>query len=133
MAIKIQQHSILYFGAKNVVSTTIDRWLFPGYATAQAKTEEIFIRIPFDCELSNFYVDHMKPNGNGKIIVYTVQIDSISTALKVSLPSTSLSASNLINRINVKKGQKISVLVTKALAIGAPPNNILCSLQIKNK
>lgn len=122
--------AILHWGDASIASTTATRYLTPGYDSGTAPTLTVQYRIPRDGVLQNLYIHCRAAGGNGNNVVYTVRINSINTALAVTLASNVISGSNTTNRVNVVQGDIIGIQVTKAASIGSSPDDIMASLEL---
>jgi hypothetical protein len=69
--------------------------------------------------LRNLFVRHNTPGGNGGVIVYTVRVNGVDTPITVSLASTGLVASDLVNVAAVAQGDEISIKFTKPVTAGS--------------
>lgn len=121
--------SILHWGDGNVTATTTDRFLTPGWDGGAAPTAPIQWIVPRDGILRNMHVLHNTPLGNGNVIGYTVRINSLPTTIVVTLASTGTSASDTTNIEAVSAGDVIDIQVTKALAVGTSPSNIIATIE----
>lgn len=119
--------SVLSFGAASVLTTTTTRYLYPNYQTANASTTVVQMRVPQTGTLKNFYL-HQTGAGNGNDIVYTVRVGGVATALKVTIASTGTNGSDTVNSVAVVAGDLVDIEVTKALAIGTSPSDIVATL-----
>lgn len=121
--------SVLLHGALQVAATTITRFLWPSYENTLAPTISVQYPIPRSGTIRNLRVLHGIPAGAGGLIVYTLRVNSISTALSVSMPSTDILGEDLVDAIPVNAGDFIDIIVTKAVAIGASPINITATME----
>ena len=128
----IRDAALITFGANSVSSTTSDRWLYPSYQNTLAPTIAMYFRLPFkrSGKIRNLRIFHNTPGGNGLNIVYTLQVEAISTLLSVTIPSTSQDGSNLINVASFNPGDRVSLYVQKAASIGASPLDIIASMEV---
>jgi hypothetical protein len=121
--------SLILFGNSGVASTTTTRFLTSGFDSITAPTVAIQFRIPIGGTLRNMRIHVRAGAGNGNLIVYTLRVNSIATALTVSMASTATDGSNLVAAVGVNAGDLIDIQVTKALNVGAAPSDIMCSIQ----
>ncbi len=121
--------SIVAWGDNSVVATTTTRYLTPYYHDAEAQTSPIQFRVPRAGLFRNLRVRHNTPNGNGNAIVYTLRVNGVASALTASLASTSNDASDLINSVSVAAGDLVDIEVTKALAVGTSPSDIIAVVE----
>jgi predicted transcriptional regulator len=70
------------------------------------------------------------PAGNGNLIVYTVLVNGVATALAVSMASTALDGANLVSTAVVVAGDLLALRVTKAVQVGASPINDIVTLEL---
>jgi len=117
------------FGASGIASTTTTRFLWPSFENDTAPTTAVQFRVPAACTLRNLRVRQNTTAGNGNNIVYTVRKNSVATALVVTMASTANDGSDLSNTVAFAAGDLIDIQVTKALAIGASPTNIVATLE----
>ena len=69
--------------------------------------------------------------GAGDLIVYTIHVNGLATALTVSLAATSGGAAfDLVNSVTIAQGALVSLAVTKPLAIGTSPVGIFSTLEL---
>jgi hypothetical protein len=120
----------LHWGNGSVSGTTTPRFLGPGYDTSMAGLSALQYRAPAGCTLRNLRVRHNLPAGNGAAIVYTIRINGIPSLLVVSLASTALDGSDLVDMVGVVAGDLIDLAVTKAASVGAGPADILAILEV---
>ncbi len=121
--------SIVAWGDNSVVATTATRYLTPYYHDAEAQTAAIQFRVPRAGLFRNLRVRHNSPNGNGNAIVYTLRVNGVASTLTVSLASTSSDGSDLVNSVSVAAGDLVDIEVTKALAVGTSPNDIIATAE----
>jgi len=121
--------SLLMFGNSNVSVTTATRYLSPYWSDSAAQTAVQQFRIHRAGTIRSMRVHHNSPAGNGNDIVYTLMVNSISTALTATLASTGADASNLVNSVTVAAGDLIGIEVTKALSVGTSPSDVTLSME----
>ena len=124
--------SFISWGANSVSSTTTNRYLYPWYDDSLASIAGNLIDYicPVNCTIDKMYVSHNTPGGNGNNIIYTVRKNGVATALTVTIPSTSLSGSDLVDSIIIAAGDLLDIEVTKPLSIGSSPMNIVVTCRI---
>jgi len=120
----------LIFGADSVGATTTTRYLYAGHAEGLAEVAPHFYVMPRAGTLKNLFVRHDDPAGNGGLIVYRVRRNTTATLLLVSLASTGLGSSNLINTVPVLAGDLIDLQVVKVVGVGAPPRNVKATMEV---
>lgn len=121
--------AILTFGSNDVSSTTTTRYLGPGIMDSQAATSVDQMTIPRDGFLRNMYLFVNGPGGNGNTIVYTVRINSVASALTVSMASTAATGSDTTNVVSVSEGDEIDVEITKALGVSTGPDEVRATME----
>lgn len=120
---------ILGWGANSVAASTTTRYLYPWFSDNLAETGPIQWRAPRAFTARNMRVRHNTTAGNGNAIVYTLRVNSVATALAVSLASTASDGQDLIDAIAVAAGDLVDIQVTKAAAIGSSPTNITLAME----
>lgn len=123
--------AVLGFSAGSVAATITTRSMYAwsgGQSLAQIST--IHMIMPRAGTLQNLFVRQDQPAGNGNLIVYTVRVNNVATALLVSIASTATSASDLVNTVVVAQGDLVDIEITKALAIGTSPQDIQCTVEL---
>lgn len=121
--------SLLVFGNNNISATTVTRYMNPYTVNATASTTIINLVIPFSGTIRNMHVYHNNTAGNGNNIVYTLLKNATSTALTVTIPSTTQTASDTSNSVSISAGDRLALEVTKALGIGSSPSDICVSME----
>lgn len=122
--------AILVWGNTDVDRTVTARFLSPCWEAASAGTVAIQFAVPVAGTLSNLYVHAGTGAGNGNAIVYTVRINGTPTAVTVSMASTATDGNDTLHSVSVAQGDLVDISVTKALDVGAKPQNILATLRI---
>lgn len=117
----------LLFGAEAVATNTTPRYLFPGYSTSIATTSVIALPLARGGTLRNMYI-HQTGDGNGTNLTYTVRINTVATALAVTMASTDTDGSNVANSVSVNAGDLIDIEVTKVGGLGNSPDDIICTV-----
>jgi hypothetical protein len=126
-ALKILGSSQLLWGAGNVAASTTTRYLVPGFDAAVARLTPVQWRLGYDQILSAPRVRHNDPAGNGGAIVYTLRINGAPTALTLSLASTGSDADDT-TQVAASAGDLVDIEVTKALATGSSPDDVIFSV-----
>ncbi len=129
-ALFIRTSDSLLWGDNSVGSTTTTRYLTPGYDDNLAETIATQVRAPRAGTLQNMRVRHNVTNGNGNSIVYTVRVNSVGSALTVSLASTTADGSDLASTVVIAAGDLLDIEVTKAASVGTSPNNIAVTVEL---
>jgi hypothetical protein len=122
--------AIQTWGDASIASTTATRYLTPGYDSGTAPTSPVSYRVPRGGVMQNLYIQCGTANGNGNNVVYSVRVNSIASALSLTLASNIVTGSNQTNRVSVNKGDLIDIVVTKAASIGTSPSDVMASLEI---
>jgi hypothetical protein len=106
--------------------------LTPGYDDVLAPVVAgiVQFRLPRAGTVRNLRIRHNITAGNGNLIVYTVRINGVATALTVSLASTVSDGSDLVNSVVVASGDLIDIEVTKALDVVVSPTFIAAALEL---
>jgi hypothetical protein len=122
--------SVLHWGNGGITTTTTTRFLTPGFAPSNAQTTAIQFRVPFSGTIRNLRV-HFNAAGTGaNLIVFTVRVNGVASALSVSMAANATDGSDLANIVTVAAGDLVDVRVTKAVAIGGTPGDIMATLEI---
>jgi hypothetical protein len=128
-AINLPFTSVITWGNDSVAGTTTTRFLSPWFENAMAQTVTIQWAIPRDGIIKRMRVVHNVPAGNGNLIVYTLRVNGINTALAASVASTAASGSNLVSAVAVVGGNLLDIAVTKALSITTSPADVMVSVE----
>ena len=126
----ISQGAVLGWGAGLIGSSITPRYLYPWYADQLAEVGELSLVAPQSGILRNFRVRQNIPGGNGNPITYTVFVSGVATPIAVTLQSTALAGSNLVNSFSVATGDRISVRATKSLGISDSPRGIVTTIDL---
>lgn len=122
--------SVLYWGASGIQATTTTRFLAPGFDPANAPTITMQLDVPRAGTIQNMFVRCRTATGNGNDVVYTARINSVGSALAVTLASNVTNGSDTVNTVAVSQGDSIDIEVTKALSIGSSPDDIMVTIEI---
>ncbi len=122
-----QPASQLLFGAESLATNTTPKYMRPGYTPDPAPTDPVQMPLTRGGTLRNMFI-HQTGDGNGTNITYTVRINSVATALAVTMASTDSSAFNIVNSVVVSAGDLIDIEVTKAGGVGNSPDDIICTV-----
>lgn len=114
----------LTWGDSSVASTTTTKFLTPTFNSGNAGTVEFGHVVIRDGVFRGFGVFHNAGAGNGNDIVYTLRVNSVDTALTVSVASDSTDLVSILLSVAVVAGDVITVGVTKAASVGSSPSNI---------
>lgn len=122
--------SMILFGASSVAASTASRALWPAYenATGPLIASVVQFRVPRAGTIKSMRV-HANGAGNGNAIVYTLRVNGVASVLTVSMLSTAVDGSDLVNTVAVAAGDLLDVNVTKALAVGTSPSDITCTVE----
>lgn len=122
--------SVLTWGDDSVAASTATRYLAPGWDDGVAATAPRQILSPRSGIARSLQIIHQLPRGNGNLIVYTLRVNNVVTALSVSLASTAAIGGNVIANVPIAVGDILDIEVTKAINIGLTPLRIGASLEI---
>lgn len=120
---------VLLFGAASVSQTVAIRFLYPGFSNNLAQTALIQVAATRAGTLRNMEVHVAEPDGNGNQVLYTLRVNEVPTDLAVSLASTGSQGANTTARVEVLKGDRLDLQVTKALSIVSDPEEVVVSLE----
>lgn len=120
---------VLLFGAASVSQTVAIRFLYPGFSNNLAQTALIQVAATRAGTLRNMEVHVAEPDGNGNQVLYTLRVNEVATDLAVSLASTGSQGANTTARVEVLKGDRLDLQVTKALSIVSDPEEVVVSLE----
>lgn len=122
---------LLLFGANSVSATTADRFLYPSYDDSLAMTSAILLPVPRAGTIRNLFVSQTSGAGNGEDIVYEVRVNGAPTGITVTLASTLAgTVSDLVNAVVVAQGDRVDLIVTKALSVGTGPSDITATMEL---
>lgn len=114
---------VLTWGADSIAATADTRYLTPGFSPTTAGTAVLEFAAARAGTLRNLFARwNAAPGGaNGNAVDVKVRINGVDTALVVSRAANAGvgQSSNLVNTVAVAQGDRIAVVVTKALAIGS--------------
>ena len=121
------------FGDMGINQSTTTRYLTPYFDQGSAPTKELGIRIQHAALLLAFSIEVGAGNGNGEDVVYTLRVNEVDTALAITLASTAsgLTTTTTGAPITVADGDKLSVSVAKALAIGTSPTDVQAFIKVE--
>lgn len=117
--------AVLVWGNSSVSATTTTRFLTPSFDDSLAKTSATQFRVPRAGTIRKLRVLQNSPAGNGNAVVYTLRVENVATALSVSMASTDTDGSDLVHSAAVNAGDRIDIVVTKALSTGSSPGDIV--------
>lgn len=120
---------MMYFGSQVITNTAVTRYLSPGYM-ANAGTTPLQVPVPFNCTAKNLYVYVASPAGNGLNITYKLRVNSVGTALAVTIPSTTGSGNDTTNQVSITAGDRVDVEVSKAADVATGPQFITVSYEL---
>lgn len=129
--------AILYWGNRNVDSSTTVRYMTPGFEDALAEvTDNRPISIPFPTTfgpavLRNLVVRHNTVNGNGDAVTYKVLNAGTPTGISVTLGTGAvLVGTDTVNTALVTFGAPLTIEITKAASIGSGILDVTVSLMV---
>lgn len=127
------QSGLFLFGANGINTTTLIRYLYPGYAFSIASANEI----PMIAQRSGILLNMrlvIRDNtpGNGNAVVITTRHNLADTPLAITFNTAGGAYdifSDLTNSVTITAGDLVSVMVTKSLSIGTSPNNLVLTYE----
>jgi hypothetical protein len=123
--------AILVFGVQSVSNTTTTRYIPFGFLDSTAPTSRVSFRIPSNGILRKLRVRHNSPGFSPNVVIYTVHVNGVATALSATLPANGADASDLVDNINVSAGDLIDLVMTKPVNLGGSSNlNVTVSLEV---
>jgi len=117
--------ALVSWGNNTLQSAADTRFLDPWWDDSIATTTRIEYIAPRDGTYENLAVLHNSPNGNGSVIIYTLEVDQAPSALTAALASTGSVATDDTHMVAVLKGQLISLSAEKTAPLGTSPNDIV--------
>lgn len=120
----------LVFGAGSVLSSTRTRYLYAGYSDRQAELAPIQVPSPRTGVIQDLRIFQNIPGAGSNPITYRIRVGGVGTSLNVVLAANALSGATLGSPVPVLAGQGIDIEVTKALPIGASPDNIVAIVEV---
>lgn len=121
--------SVIMFGDATLQQTTATRYLTPGYDAGGTPTVAIRYPVPRDGVIEDMRVSCRIAGGNGNNVVYTLRVNSVASALAVTLASDTLDGS-ATGSVPVSAGDIIDIEVTKAAAIGSSLSDVICTMSL---
>lgn len=121
--------SVIMFGDATLQQSTATRYLTPGYDAGGAPTVAMRYPVPRDGVIEDMRISCRAAPGNGNNVVYTLRVNSVASALAVTLASDTLDGS-ATGAVAVSAGDILDIEVTKATAIGSSLNDVLCTLNL---
>lgn len=129
--ISLRENSTITWGGKDMNTSPTTNYLLPGNQNRSAQTSVKQVPIQRGGFLKGFSMRHTTAPGNSNLVVYTVQVNAVDTAITVSIAADSTTkVTDSTNGVFVVEGDLISVKVTKALAIGNTPTDIFGNLGV---
>ena len=113
-----------FWGAGNVATTAVTRFLQPGYQTGVAPTTGVRIPIRRAGTIRNLTMQNRVVGVGAAIITFTLLKNGAATALTFGVAATAASGSDAVNTVAVVAGDFIELRVTKAAAITTSPTDI---------
>lgn len=120
---------MMFFGNQVITNTAVTRYLTPGFM-ANAGTSPIQLAVPFNCTAKNMFVFVGTPAGNGGNITYKLRVNSVGTALLVTIPSTTASGNNVTDTVSLTAGDRIDLECSKAIDVATGPTFPLVSIEL---
>lgn len=113
-----------FWGAGNVATTAVTRFLQPGYQTGVAPTTGVRIPIRRPGTLRNLTMQNRVVGVGAALITFTLLKNGVATALSFSVAATAASGSDIVDTVSVVAGDFIELRVTKAAAIATSPTDV---------
>ena len=113
-----------FWGAGNVATTAVTRFLQPGYQTGVAPTTGVRIPIRRAGTIRNLTMQNRVVGVGAAIITFTLLKNGVATALTFGVAATAASGSDAVNTVAVVAGDFIELRVTKAAVITTSPTDI---------
>ena len=113
-----------FWGAGNVATTAVTRFLQPGYQTGVAPTTGVRIPIRRSGTLRNLTMQNRVVGVGAALITFTLLKNGVATALAISVAATAASGSDVADTVTVVAGDFIELRVTKAAVITTSPTDI---------
>jgi hypothetical protein len=113
-----------FWGAGNVATTAVTRFLQPGYQTGVAPTTGVRIPIRRSGTLRNLTMQNRVVGVGAALITFTLLKNGVATALAISVAATAASGSDVADTVAVVAGDFIELRVTKAAVITTSPTDI---------
>lgn len=120
----------LIFGAGSVMASTRTRYLYAGYSDRQAELTPVQVASPRTGTVQRLYVFHNVLGGGANPITYRVRVNNVATLINVVLAANAFSGADTTNTAPVTAGQPIDIVVTKAVTLGASPDNIVAIVEV---
>jgi hypothetical protein len=118
------------WGNQTISPTTTVRWLDPSYNATSAGIVAIVFATPIGGTVKNMRVTQVG-GGNGNLVNFTLFVNGVATALVVTMASTAVLGTNLINSAVVVAGDLLELRVTKAINIGAGPTQVIATMLLQ--
>lgn len=113
-----------FWGAGNVATTVVTRFLQPGYQSGVAPTTGVRIPIRRSGTIRNLSMRNRLVGVGAALMTFTVLLNGVATALTFSTAPTAASGFDSVNTVPVVAGDFIELRVTKAAAITTSPVDI---------
>jgi hypothetical protein len=120
--------SLIEFGAKALTTATAARFIAPGSELLVETTTEYRIIIPRDGRIRNPRVTQVAGTGGGNNS-FSLRRNSVNQTTPVVVANTATSGSSAAS-FAVAKGDFLSVTITKSVAPGTVPTNVVISMEL---
>ena len=126
--------SVLTWGNLSIAAAVDTRFLDAGYDDTTASTTIREYAIPRAGTLRNLFIrQNLAPGGtNANLVVYTVRINGVNTALTVSRAANAGigQSSNIVTTVAVVQGDRIALPASKAVNIGSGAFRPIVSVEL---
>jgi len=114
----------LQFSAASTANSST-KYLIPGYSTSAASSTVIEVIAAGDYILKNLFIKQT-PGTSGGLIAYTVTVNGTDTALSKTITYLTATGNNVVDKINISKGDLIGVKIvtTSGGEFPTPPTNM---------
>ena len=118
--------AVIAFGNNGIGTNTDTKFLCPWFDDAGAPQARVPWRAPRAGLVANMSV-RQNSVGIGGDIVYALEVNTVATAISITMAASDLQGVDDVNTVAVAMGDLLSVVVTKAVAITDSPNDIIVS------
>lgn len=116
------------WGCGDTTVTTTALFLAPSSDLASAGVTEIQFRVWKACSIRNMRV-HQTAGVGGGTITYTLRKNGVDTSSTVTINFTATAGNNAV-AVSFAAGDLVSIKITKSVAPGTSPKNVLATLEI---
>ena len=122
------------FGASGLTTSTTVRYLEQLFGGGPAPTVESLTRFRIERTgvINRLSVIHGAAGGGAILLTYTLNVNTIATAMVVSTLATSTAQANFsAASLNVSAGDYVTIAVTKAAALASSPSDVRVAFEIQ--